>query len=87
MTTRVLVVDDQALIRGGLLGLLTAAPGFEAVGEADNGAQAVAMAAQLRPDVVLMDIRMPVLDGVAATRQLVAPACRTTLVRASWATR
>jgi len=70
VTTRVLVADDQALIRGGLVALLTAAPGFEAVGEAGNGADAVAMAADLRPDVVLMDIRMPTLDGIGATRRI-----------------
>ncbi|MEV1113707.1 response regulator transcription factor [Actinosynnema sp. NPDC049800] len=72
MTIRVLIADDQALIRAGLVALFTAAPGFEVVGEAADGGQAVAMAAQTSPDVILMDIRMPVLDGIAATRQILA---------------
>ncbi|MEV7429078.1 MULTISPECIES: response regulator transcription factor [unclassified Nocardioides] len=72
MTIRVLVVDDQPLIRGGLLALLAAAPGFEAVGEAADGEDAVRLAAELRPDVVLMDIRMPGTDGVEATRRILA---------------
>ena len=72
MTVRVLVVDDQELIRAGLVALFTAAPGLEIVGEAGDGAQAVALTAQTRPDVVLMDIRMPVMDGIAATRAILA---------------
>ncbi|MEU5697075.1 response regulator transcription factor [Actinosynnema sp. NPDC020468] len=70
MTTRVLIADDQPLIRAGLVALMTATPGFTVVGEAANGEQAVALAEQTRPDVVLMDIRMPVLDGIAATRRI-----------------
>ncbi|MEO9322137.1 response regulator transcription factor [Nocardioides sp. C4-1] len=70
MTIRVLVVDDQALIRGGLVALLSAAPGFEPVGEAGDGETAVRLAAELRPDVVLMDIRMPGTDGIEATRRI-----------------
>jgi DNA-binding NarL/FixJ family response regulator len=72
MMIRVLVIDDQALIRGGLVALFTAAPGLEVVGEAVDGAEAVAMAADTRPDVILMDIRMPVVDGIAATRRILA---------------
>lgn len=67
---RVLLVDDQALFREGLRTLLSVWPDLEVVGEAGNGAEAVETAVALRPDVVLMDLRMPVLDGVAATRRL-----------------
>ncbi|MER7450226.1 response regulator transcription factor [Nocardia beijingensis] len=67
---RVLVADDQALVRGGFVALLDAQDGIEVVGEADNGEQAVRMTRGLRPDVVLMDIRMSVLDGLAATRMI-----------------
>ncbi|MFI5801470.1 response regulator [Streptomyces sp. NPDC051561] len=71
---RVLVVDDQFLIRAGLVGLLRAAPGFEVVGEAGDGTEAVELAAALRPDVILMDIRMPGMDGIAATEKILADA-------------
>ncbi|MEV8318731.1 response regulator transcription factor [Streptomyces sp. NPDC059900] len=70
--TRVLVVDDQFLIRAGLVGLLRAAPGIEVVGEAGDGAEAVALAATTRPDVILMDIRMPGMSGIAATEKILA---------------
>jgi len=69
---RVLVADDQELVRAGFRLILEAA-GFAVVGEAADGAEALALAASERPDVVLMDIRMPVMDGLAATRQLTAP--------------
>jgi DNA-binding NarL/FixJ family response regulator len=69
---RVLVVDDQVLIRAGLAALINAAPGLEVVGQAENGQQATVLAATCRPDVILMDIRMPVLDGVKATEQILA---------------
>ncbi|WP_040833027.1 response regulator transcription factor [Nocardia brevicatena] len=71
MSIRVLVADDQALVRGGFVALLDAQPDIEVVGEADNGEQAIRMSRALTPDVVLMDIRMPVLDGLAATRAIV----------------
>lgn len=75
---RVLIVDDQPLVRRGLSLILSPDPSFEVVGEAENGAQAVTLARELRPDVAVMDIRMPVLDGVEATAQLAAavPDCR-----------
>lgn len=72
--TRVLVVDDQFLIRAGLVGLLRAAPGIEVVGEAGDGAEAVALAARTRPDVILMDIRMPGMSGITATEKILADA-------------
>ena len=72
MSIRVLICDDQALVRGGFRAIVDAQPDLEVVGEAENGAEAVALAERRRPDVVLMDIRMPVLDGVEATRRLVA---------------
>ncbi|MFB6617063.1 response regulator [Streptomyces sp. NPDC056367] len=65
-----LIADDQPLVRRGLALILGPDPEFEVVGEAEDGAQAVALAAELRPDVVVMDIRMPVLDGVRATEEL-----------------
>ncbi|MFC8286751.1 response regulator [Streptomyces cyaneofuscatus] len=75
---RVLIADDQLLVRRGLVLMIGPEAGIEVVGEAADGAQAVELARRLRPDVVLMDIRMPVLDGIAATEQLtqLVPDCR-----------
>lgn len=70
MIIRVLLVDDQLLFREGLSTLLSVYDDIEVVGEAANGRQAIEQTTQLQPDVVLMDVRMPVLDGVAAARQL-----------------
>ena len=69
---RVLLVDDQALVRAGFRVLIESADDIEVAGEAGNGEEAVAMARRLKPDVVLMDIRMPGVDGLEATRQVVA---------------
>ena len=72
MSTRVLIADDQALVRAGFRKLLEAAPDIEVVGEAADGREAVDLARRLLPTVVLMDIRMPRLDGIEATRRLTA---------------
>ncbi|MEX1022339.1 MAG: response regulator transcription factor [Dehalococcoidia bacterium] len=74
MTIRVLIADDQPLVRAGLKTILEAQPDIEVVGEAVDGREAIALARELRPDVGLFDIRMPVLDGLEATRQLAGPA-------------
>jgi len=78
----VLLADDQALVRGGFRLILDAEPDIEVVGEAADGGQAIEKALQARPDVVLMDIRMPALDGIQATRQLVPklPATRVVML-------
>ncbi|HEX7495135.1 MAG TPA: response regulator transcription factor [Candidatus Limnocylindrales bacterium] len=73
MTTRVLLVDDQPLLRTGFRMILSAEPDLQVVGEAGEGAAAVELARRLRPDVVLMDIRMPGMDGIQATRALAGP--------------
>jgi two-component system response regulator NreC len=70
--TRVLLVDDHAVVRGGLKMLLAADPEIEIVGEAENGAEGVRLAAQLGPDVILMDISMPDMNGIDATRRIKA---------------
>ncbi len=72
MRVRVLLADDQALVRAGFAMILEAQPDIDVVGEAANGREAVALAEQLRPDVILMDIRMPELDGIAATAAITA---------------
>ncbi|MET8256677.1 response regulator transcription factor [Micromonospora sp. NPDC005205] len=71
MTIRMVLADDQTLVRAGFRGLLDHSDDLEVVGEASNGAQAVEMVAATRPDIVLMDVRMPVLDGVRATAAIV----------------
>ena len=70
MSTRVLIADDQALVHAGFRKLLESAPDIEVVGEAADGREAVDQARRLRPSIVLMDIRMPRLDGIEATRRL-----------------
>jgi DNA-binding NarL/FixJ family response regulator len=72
MTVRVLVTDDHAMVRRGLVELLSAAEGIEVVGQAANGREALERVADLDPDVVLMDLQMPEMDGVAATRAVIS---------------
>jgi DNA-binding NarL/FixJ family response regulator len=81
MSVRVLIADDQQLVRAGFRMILNTQPDIDIIGEATNGVEAVTMTASLHPDVVLMDIRMPEIDGIEATRRIVAaPSERSTRV-------
>ena len=77
---RVLLVDDQALIRPGFKTILETEPGIEVVGEAADGTEGIALALDLQPDVICMDVQMPQLDGIEATRQLPAKGCRSAIL-------
>ncbi|RYP80684.1 response regulator transcription factor, partial [Nocardioides guangzhouensis] len=80
MTIRVVVADDQELVRAGFVAVLATQPDLDVVGEAADGREAVDAVRRHRPDVVLMDVRMPRLDGIAATREICADARSTTRV-------
>ena len=69
---RVLLVDDHSVVRAGLKSVLSATPDITVVGEASNGREAIALAQQLKPDVVVMDLSMPDVDGIAATKEIIA---------------
>ena len=80
MSIRILIADDQQLVRTGFRAILSAEPDLEVVGEAGDGHEAIDASARLSPDIVLMDIRMPKLDGLAATRRLTAGASKTRVI-------
>ena len=80
-TTRCLIADDQAMVREGFAAVLTAQPGLQVVGLAADGADAVRQVRHLEPDVVLMDVRMPVMDGLQATREILGAGARSALPR------
>ncbi|MDT4936210.1 MAG: hypothetical protein QOK11_4102 [Pseudonocardiales bacterium] len=80
MTIRVLIADDQPMLRGALRMYLSAEPDIEVIGEASNGQEAVALAERLRPDVIAMDIRMPVMDGLAATEKAITTGARVMVI-------
>ncbi len=84
MTVRVLVTDDHAMVRRGLVELLSAADGIDVVGQAANGREALARVGELDPDVVLMDLQMPEMDGVTATKQIAADSRAQVLVLTSF---
>jgi DNA-binding NarL/FixJ family response regulator len=77
LSIRVVIADDQALVRSGFRLIIEGRPDLEVVGEAEDGSQAVALVEELEPDVILLDIRMPNLDGIEATKQIVASGSRT----------
>jgi DNA-binding NarL/FixJ family response regulator len=80
VTTSIVIADDQAMVRAGFAALLDSQPDLEVTGQASDGEQAVALVEALAPDVVLMDVRMPVLDGIAATRRIVDAGSRAAIV-------
>jgi DNA-binding NarL/FixJ family response regulator len=80
VTTSIVIADDQAMVRAGFAALLDSQPDLEVTGQASDGAEAAALVAALSPDVVLMDVRMPVLDGIAATRRIVEAGSRAAIV-------